>query len=42
MKYLLNIFTQPLHYQKDVTQGQILSKVKLVVIQHFPFSGLVT
>ena len=30
------IFTQPLHNGEDVTQGQVLSRVKLVSNQSFP------
>ena len=26
------LFTQPLHYRQDVTQGQFLSKIKLIWI----------
>ena len=31
----LYLFTQPLHYEQDVTQSQILSRVQLVWIPSF-------
>ena len=36
-RWLLNedVFTQPLRYVEDVTEGQFLSSVKLIWIQHF-------
>ena len=35
------VFTQPLHYKQDVTQGQFLSGVKLIWIQSDPSPRLV-
>ena len=35
------VFTQPLYFKQGVTQGQFLSRVKLVWIQNFPSSRLV-
>ena len=34
-------FTQTLHHKQDVTQGQFLSRIKLVQIQSFPPPTLV-
>ena len=34
-------FTQPLHHGQDVTQGQFLSRAKLIWIQSFPSHKLV-
>ena len=36
------VFTQPLPHEQDVTQGQLLSRQKLVQIQSFLSSWLVT
>ena len=35
------VFTQPFYYGQDVTQGQFLSRLKLVWMQSFPFALLV-
>ena len=38
LQVLMYVFTQHLHYEQNVTQGEILSKVQLVSLQSFPFS----
>ena len=39
---MMNVFTQPLCHEKDVTQGQFLSRVKLVQIQLLFYTGGLT